>query len=86
MVVVTRGGAGVHAVSGNVEIQRPAIPIDLVDTVGAGDSFTSGLLNGLRRADLLGFARHDALAAIEQTEMVATGQSARRAHRRRDHH
>ena len=63
MVVVTRGGAGVHAVSGNVEIQRPAIPIDLVDTVGAGDSFTSGLLNGLRRADLLGFARHDALAA-----------------------
>jgi fructokinase len=70
LVVVTRGGAGVHAVSGNAEIQRPAVPIDLVDTVGAGDSFTSGLLDGLRRADLIGVARHDALAAIDQATLL----------------
>jgi fructokinase len=69
LVVVTRGGAGVYAVSRNVELHWPAIPIDLVDTVGAGDSFTSGLLDGLRRADLIGAARHEALAAIDQATL-----------------
>jgi fructokinase len=69
LVVVTRGGAGVYAISRNVELQRPAIPIDLVDTVGAGDSFTSGLLDGLRRADLIGAARREALAAIDQATL-----------------
>jgi fructokinase len=70
MVVVTRGDAGVYALSGDLELHRPAIPIDLVDTVGAGDSFTSGLLDGLRRADLIGAARHDALAAIDEATLV----------------
>ena len=70
LVVVTRGDAGVYALSGDLELHRPAIPIDLVDTVGAGDSFTSGLLDGLRRADLIGAARHDALAAIDEATLV----------------
>lgn len=69
LVVVTRGGAGVYAVSRNVELRRPAIPIDLVDTVGAGDSFTSGLLDGLRRAELIGAARREALAAIDEATL-----------------
>jgi len=70
LVVVTRGGAGVYAVSRGVELRRPAIRIDLVDTVGAGDSFTSGLLDGLRRADLIGAARRDALAAIDEATLA----------------
>jgi len=70
LVVVTRGGAGVYAVSANVEILRPAITIDLVDTVGAGDSFTSGLLDGLRRAELIGVTRHDALSAIDEATLL----------------
>jgi fructokinase len=69
LVVVTRGGAGVYAVSRNAELRRGAIPIDLVDTVGAGDSFTSGLLDGLRRADLIGGPRHEALAAIDEATL-----------------
>jgi len=71
LVVVTRGGAGVFAVAGSLKLRRDAVPIDLVDTVGAGDSFTSGLLHGLQRADLIGAARRDALAAID----VATLES-----------
>ena len=70
VVVVTRGANGVYAASANLELHRPAIPIDLVDTVGAGDSFTSGLLDGLRRADLIGAARHQALAAIDEATLV----------------
>ena len=70
LVVVTRGDAGVYAISARGELRRPAIAVDLVDTVGAGDSFTAGLLDGLRRADLLGAARGDALAAIDETTLA----------------
>jgi fructokinase len=75
---VTRGGAGVYAVSRSVKLHRPALPIDLVDTVGAGDSFTSGLLDGLRRADLVGAARRDALAAIDEATLVSVVDTAAR--------
>jgi fructokinase len=71
LVVVTRGGSGVYAVTAQLELHRPATPIDLVDTVGAGDSFTSGLLDGLRRADLIGGARRDALAAVDESTLVS---------------
>ncbi|MFZ0973038.1 MAG: carbohydrate kinase [Solirubrobacteraceae bacterium] len=69
LVVVTRGGAGVYAVSAGLELHRRAVPIDLVDTVGAGDSFTSGLLDGLHRADLVSGTRRDALAAIDEATL-----------------
>jgi fructokinase len=69
LVVVTRGGAGVYAVSGGLELRRPAVTIDVVDTVGAGDSFTSGLLDGLHRADLIGGVRREALAAIDEATL-----------------
>jgi fructokinase len=71
LVVVTRGGHGVFAVTAGLEVHRPATPVDLVDTVGAGDSFTSGLLDGLRRADLIGGARREALAAIDESSLVS---------------
>ena len=71
LVVVTRAGEGVYTVSRNLEVRRPAVPVDLVDTVGAGDSFTSGLLDGLRRADLVGGARRDALAAVDESTLVS---------------
>jgi fructokinase len=71
LVVVTRGGNGVYAVTADLELRRPATPIDLVDTVGAGDSFTSGLLDGLRRADLIGGVRREALSAIDESSLVS---------------
>jgi fructokinase len=71
LVVVTRGGKGVYAVTADLELRRPATPIDLVDTVGAGDSFTSGLLDGLRRADLIGGERRNAISAIDESTLVS---------------
>ncbi|GAA1327489.1 carbohydrate kinase family protein [Pseudonocardia xinjiangensis] len=76
LVVVTRGGRGVHAVTANLELRRPAQPIDLVDTVGAGDSFTSGLLDGLRRADLIGGSRRAALAAVDESTLLSVVDAA----------
>jgi fructokinase len=76
LVVVTRGGQGVYAATAGLEVCRPATPIDLVDTVGAGDSFTSGLLDGLRRADLVGGPRRDAMAAIDEATLVSVVDAA----------
>jgi fructokinase len=76
LVVVTRGAMGVYAVSAGVELHRPAVPIDLVDTVGAGDSFTSGLLEALHRADLIGGSRRGALAAIDESTLVSVADAA----------
>ena len=76
LVVVTRGDAGVYAVSAGLELHRRAVPLDLVDTVGAGDSFTSGLLDGLHRADLVGGARRDALAAIDEATLASVVDAA----------
>jgi fructokinase len=51
LVLVTRGGDGTTAYRAQGDpVSRPALPIELVDTVGAGDAFTSGLLDGLIRA------------------------------------
>jgi fructokinase len=65
LVVVTLGGEGVVARSANgLRRMRPARPVDVVDTVGAGDTFMGALIGGLYRADLLGAQRREDLAAI----------------------
>jgi fructokinase len=44
LVVVTHGAAGATAYGSLFQVHREAPPVDLVDTVGAGDSFMAGLL------------------------------------------
>jgi fructokinase len=53
VVVVTRGGAGATAVTRNGMVHRPTVPVEVVDTVGAGDAFMSGLLDALARRNSL---------------------------------
>ena len=57
LAVCTLGPRGAIAAlpSGRI-ITVPGRPVDVVDTVGAGDSFMSGLLSGLSDAGLLGCA------------------------------
>ncbi len=51
LVVMTAGAEGSTAYArGGRTIRRPAVPITLVDTVGAGDSFMGALLAGLESA------------------------------------
>lgn len=54
LVVVTLGGEGAVAVTAGGEVHVPAAPVTVADTVGAGDSFTAGLLDGLWDEGLLG--------------------------------
>ncbi|SCL27043.1 fructokinase [Micromonospora pallida] len=62
LVVVTRGRGGAWGVTRRGEVQVDARPVEVVDTVGAGDAFTAGLLAALSDLGLLGAARREALA------------------------
>jgi len=64
IVAVTMGGNGAYAVCAAGEVRVPAPRVNVVDTVGAGDSFMSGLIDALWSLDLLGAERRPALAAI----------------------
>lgn len=59
LVIVTQGGDGalVHLSGSGAFTQVPARRIDIVDTVGAGDSFMAGLVSGLLDEGLLGSAQ-----------------------------
>jgi fructokinase len=52
-VVVTRGAAGAMAMTATEVIAGEAVAVDVVDTVGAGDAFMTGLLDALARRELL---------------------------------
>ena len=67
LVVVTRGIKGAqawHREAGLVEVQAPAI--DVVDTIGAGDSFQAALLFALRA---IGRIKTNALAQMNSDEL-----------------
>lgn len=68
VVVLTRGGDGATAltVSGH-EVDVAAPEVTVADTVGAGDSFMSALIDGLWSADLLGAERRTALRDAPDT-------------------
>jgi len=53
LTLMTRGADGVLAVTPDRSLRVPSVAIDLVDTVGAGDAFTAGLLAALGRAGVL---------------------------------
>ncbi|MGA5896505.1 carbohydrate kinase family protein [Streptomyces venetus] len=54
LVVITRGADGALASLDGERVQVPAVETPVVDTVGAGDSFTAGLLHHLGTHGLLG--------------------------------
>ncbi|MGZ4562644.1 MAG: carbohydrate kinase family protein [Mycobacterium sp.] len=64
IVVVTMGAHGSLALCSAGEAHATARPVRVVDTVGAGDAFTVGLLDALWGMDLLGADRRAALRRI----------------------
>lgn len=65
IVVVTMGGDGSFAVCAAGEVRVEARPVEVVDTVGAGDSFMTGLIDALWSLNLLGGDRRADLARID---------------------
>ena len=77
MVCVTRGADGVTAYrAGGGAVHQPAVPAQVVDTVGAGDTFNAGLLAGLAEAGVLS---KDGLADMEEDTLRAALELGARA-------
>lgn len=53
VVILTKGSEGVTVFNPQGRFDVAAIPVKVVDTIGAGDSFNGGFLTGLREAGLL---------------------------------
>lgn len=68
LICVTRGREGVTAYRDGGAVSVPANVVEVVDTVGAGDTFNAGLLAGLARAGRL---EKSALATLSDTDLTA---------------
>jgi fructokinase len=78
VVVVTRGSEGAVGLCRDGDVKVSAGFADVVDTVGAGDSFMAGLLDYLAELDLLGPHRLADLQAIGTGELAGMLQHATR--------
>ncbi len=65
LVVVTLGADGAWGSTARAAVTVSPVPVRVVDTVGAGDAFTAGLLHACRAAGLLGAANRDRLAGVD---------------------
>ncbi|MFJ9431991.1 carbohydrate kinase [Streptomyces sp. NPDC101490] len=81
LVLVTRGAGGSSAVTRRHTVRSTAPEAVVVDTVGAGDSFMSAVLDALagRDAAALGALPADALAALLATAGAAAAVTVSRA-------
>lgn len=72
MIVVTQGSGGPWAVCAAGEVSCTAPSVEVVDTVGAGDSFMAALLGAVVDAELDGAQRRESLRSIttEQLEKM----------------
>lgn len=70
VVLVTRGGDGALAVlpDGRVAVEAP--PVDVADTVGAGDAFMSGTLHALAARGLLGADGRERLRSLDRATVT----------------
>jgi fructokinase len=78
IVAVTMGGQGAFAVCAAGTVRVPALPVEVVDTVGAGDSFMTGLIDTLWSLDLLGADKRADLARISLDDLQNVVQTAAR--------
>lgn len=68
VVLVTEGADGARAITARGEVQVPGRKAEVVDTVGAGDTFNAGFLAALEKAQLLS---RDAVAQLSDTDLHA---------------
>jgi len=75
LVVLTRGGSGATAYAEGAVVPVAAPPTDVVDTVGAGDSFTAAVLAMLTDWDVVG-GGEGALRALDDSRLALLLQGA----------
>ncbi|MGV6839530.1 MAG: carbohydrate kinase family protein [Planktomarina sp.] len=77
LVVVTRGPEGAIALLNGRRIEIDAAPVSqLVDAVGAGDTFTATMLAGLERQGRLSVAQLNAMCQDDLTQLLTQASQA----------
>jgi fructokinase len=76
IVAVTMADRGATAVCAAGVARVPARPVEVVDTVGAGDAFMAGLIDALWGRGLLGAHRRAELAGIDLDALTAALEAA----------
>ena len=81
VVLLTRGGDGVTVVTRDGETDVPALAVEVVDTIGAGDAFGGGFLAWWRREGLGAgdLARTDAVLEATRYACLVAGRTVERA-------
>lgn len=70
LTVMTRGGDGAVGFAGSGRVQVSPVVVEAVDTVGAGDTFSAGILDALAAKGLLGADRREPLAAMPSDDVA----------------
>lgn len=78
LTVLTRGAEGAVAFSSTGRVQVAPVVVEAVDTVGAGDTFSAGILDALADKDLLGAGRREALTYMPNDDIAAVLRRASR--------
>jgi fructokinase len=77
LVVLTRGADGAKAISRRRSVFVPSVEVEVADTIGAGDTFSAGLL---ARLDAMGKLDKDQIAGLSESDLKdALGYAARAA-------
>ncbi|MEQ8695218.1 MAG: carbohydrate kinase [Bauldia litoralis] len=66
LVIMTRGAEGATALTRTAAVSVPAVKVTVADTIGAGDTFSAGMLAGLEDAGLL---TKDAIATLGEAQL-----------------
>jgi fructokinase len=77
-VVVTRGAEGAVWYSGTLRVSDPGVPVQVADTIGAGDTFGAAMLDELGTRGVLG-GGGDAIASLARDDVAGVLAFATRA-------
>ncbi|QRM54080.1 carbohydrate kinase [Sinorhizobium sp. BG8] len=76
LVVITKGADGADGYTRNHKVSVPGEKVDVVDTIGAGDTFDAGVLASLKRNNLLTKAQVAQLDENAVRDALALGAKA----------
>ncbi len=76
LVIVTRGSDGATGYTAAHKVAVPSQRVDVVDTVGAGDTFDAGVLASLKQQDLLAKAKVSVLTKEQISAALELGTKA----------
>jgi fructokinase len=77
-VVVTRGAEGAVWYSATLRVSDPGVPVEVADTIGAGDTFGAAMLDELGTRGLLG-GGVDAIGSMTREQVAGVLAFATRA-------